>query len=145
MPTLHPLLERQLKRSGLTDYSEPPSKDIWLQVLERISQAYTQADQDRYVLERSLSVSSEEMQQEIGERKQAEAALQQAHENLMLQNRRLNRVNELFLATVEQLTQTIQRGARTDELTSTLKFLLNEFEQMDQQKPKNGHPSVEEK
>jgi PAS domain S-box-containing protein len=60
---MHSVLERQLRRVGLTDGSTLPDEDAWRELLERVDRAYTQMDQDRYLLERSLSVSSREMQE----------------------------------------------------------------------------------
>ena len=60
---MHPLLKRQLKRLGLIDPALPPSPEIWQRFLERISNAYTEADQGRELLEQSLALSSKEMQQ----------------------------------------------------------------------------------
>ncbi|WLT31832.1 PAS domain S-box protein [Geothrix sp. PMB-07] len=57
---LHSLLQRQLKRSGL-DADALPEGSPLRDLLERISRSYAEADQDRYTLERSLAVSSEEM------------------------------------------------------------------------------------
>jgi signal transduction histidine kinase len=57
------LLQRQLRRSGLAGPEKPPSAEQWRELLERIDRSYTLADQDRYTLERSLDVSSGEMQQ----------------------------------------------------------------------------------
>ena len=57
---LHPLLVRQLERCGLASASV--SHDAaWAAFLERVNKAYTQADEDRYLMERSLSISSAEM------------------------------------------------------------------------------------
>jgi signal transduction histidine kinase len=58
---LHPLLRRQLKRLGL-DEGSPPGEKAWAQLLERVSRAYGESDQDRYALERSLSVSSRDLE-----------------------------------------------------------------------------------
>jgi PAS domain S-box-containing protein len=58
----HRLLRRQLKKIGL-DEQQPPSSAEWQQVLERIDRSYQEADQDRYLLERSLAISSQEMQE----------------------------------------------------------------------------------
>jgi PAS domain S-box-containing protein len=66
---MHPLFSRQLARLGIAEDS-PPSPDAWAKLLERISLAYTEADQARYVLERSLEMSSREMQ-ELYERHRA--------------------------------------------------------------------------
>jgi len=60
---MHPLLKRQIKRLGSADLTVPPSPEKWNQLLERISNAYTEADQGRELLERSLALSSKEMQQ----------------------------------------------------------------------------------
>ncbi len=58
---LHPLLARQIRRCGIQEPElQPPS---WGQLLERVSAAYQQADDDRYLLERSLAISSTEMAQ----------------------------------------------------------------------------------
>jgi diguanylate cyclase (GGDEF)-like protein/PAS domain S-box-containing protein len=65
---LHPLLHRQLARLGLTA-DRPPQcgpgtafgAKQWRDLLTRISVAYTDADNDRYTLERSIDVSGHEM------------------------------------------------------------------------------------
>jgi len=57
---LHALLLRQLKRSGLDAETIPVGSPL-AELLERVSRSYAEADQDRYTLERSLAVSSEEM------------------------------------------------------------------------------------
>lgn len=63
MNTLHPLLARQLQRVGIADGDAAPSAAQWRALLERVSRAYQEADQDRYLLERSQDLVSEEMQQ----------------------------------------------------------------------------------
>jgi diguanylate cyclase (GGDEF)-like protein/PAS domain S-box-containing protein len=57
---LHPLLARQLRRLGLDD-ADAPDAAGWRAVLERVSQAYSAGDQDRYLLERSQELASGEM------------------------------------------------------------------------------------
>jgi signal transduction histidine kinase/DNA-binding response OmpR family regulator len=101
---IHSLLKRQLKRIGILDEATPPSAEAWQQFLERVSRAYVEADQERYLLERSLAISSREtqelyenlrqssesriavlyaaVQQELAERKRAEQALLQQNEHL---------------------------------------------------------------
>lgn len=57
---LHALLKRQLKRLGL----EPgaiPADSGWTALLQRVSRAYEEHDQERYLLERSQDLASEEM------------------------------------------------------------------------------------
>jgi diguanylate cyclase (GGDEF)-like protein/PAS domain S-box-containing protein len=64
---MHSLLTRQLKKLGLADTQMRPDAKAWIAFLDRVSQSYTQADQDRYLLERSLSISSREMQELSGD------------------------------------------------------------------------------
>ena len=58
----HHLLERQLRRLRLGTDSVP-SLEQWRQLLEQIDRTYAEADQDRYLLECSLSTSSHEMKE----------------------------------------------------------------------------------
>ncbi len=60
MLVMHPLLKRQLKKSGIVENASP-DVETWLRLVERVGQSYTEADQERYLLERSLSISSREM------------------------------------------------------------------------------------
>ena len=57
---LHPLLTRQLRRLGL-DETAAPAAGLWRALLERVSCAYREFDQDRYLLERSQELASGEM------------------------------------------------------------------------------------
>jgi len=57
---LHPLLQRQLRRLGLVA-GAAPDVAAFDQLLTRISQAYADTDQDRYLLERTQAVASLEM------------------------------------------------------------------------------------
>src|SRR3990170_6757607 len=58
---VHPLLNRQLNRIGLTEGA--PTVAAWRKLVESVSRTYKQADEDRYTLERSMAVSSRELQQ----------------------------------------------------------------------------------
>jgi PAS domain S-box-containing protein len=60
---MHALLKRQLKHLGLSEDTLPPDPAAWRALLARVDAAYAQADQDRYTLERSLDISSNEMQE----------------------------------------------------------------------------------
>ena len=61
---LHPLLRRQARRAGIADPSRPPEDDVaWRDFLGRIGRTFESAERDRYLLERSLELSSEEMQE----------------------------------------------------------------------------------
>ncbi len=59
---LHSLLKRQLKKSGVAD-NAMPTINQWQDFLEHINKAYNEVDQERYLIERSLTMSSREMQQ----------------------------------------------------------------------------------
>lgn len=58
---MHRSVRRLLKRLDL-DAETPPSDEAWAALLERLDQTFTTQDRDRYLLERSLQLSSEEMQ-----------------------------------------------------------------------------------
>ncbi len=60
---MHPLLKRQLKKLGLANLTELPTRETWERLLVRVSQSYTESDQGRSLLERSLQLSSTEMRQ----------------------------------------------------------------------------------
>lgn len=57
---LHPLLLRQLKRAGITNDSALMTPEFE-KLLAFVSNGYTEADEGRYIVERSLEISSEEM------------------------------------------------------------------------------------
>ena len=59
---LHSLLQRQLKKCKL-DENTSPSGEKWKSFLERVSRSYTESDHEKYLLERSLTISSQEMQE----------------------------------------------------------------------------------
>ncbi len=58
---VHPVLVRQLRKAGITDTSRPVDPVSFAELIRRISSAYTSADFDRYLLERSIDLSSDEM------------------------------------------------------------------------------------
>ena len=58
----HHLLERQLRRFGIGSDSSP-TMEQWRRFLEYVDRTYAEADQDRYLLECSLSTSSHEMKE----------------------------------------------------------------------------------
>src|ERR1700730_1450876 len=64
---MHSLLQRPLNKAVLTNLITGPDREAWLTaLLDRVNQSYTDADQERYLLERSLSISSREMQELSG-------------------------------------------------------------------------------
>ncbi len=56
------VLCRQLRREGLTYEQLPVELSQWQGVLDRVAEAYEQDRKDRYLMERSLALSSSEMQ-----------------------------------------------------------------------------------
>lgn len=60
MVSVHPILLRQIKRAGLTGDTSP-NDEQWRVLIAMISQAYKAGDEERYLMERSLTVSSREM------------------------------------------------------------------------------------
>ena len=69
---MHKVLERQLRRLGITGL---PTEDQWAKLLCRVDRAYVEADQDRYTLERSLDLSSTEMRKRFSALRDAQEAL----------------------------------------------------------------------
>jgi PAS domain S-box-containing protein len=59
---LHPLLSRQLQRCRLSEHELPSSPEAWSALLERIGAAFREADEERQLTERSIEISSAEMQ-----------------------------------------------------------------------------------
>ena len=60
---MHDLLARQLRSLDLDPDSVPQGPGAWQRLLDKVASSYDAADQSRYLLERSLAVSSEEMRQ----------------------------------------------------------------------------------
>ena len=60
---LHPLLARQLRRTGLDVDRLPTDLAAWQQLLGRIGRAYGDTDQERELMQRSQDLASQEMAQ----------------------------------------------------------------------------------
>ncbi|MFN0058558.1 MAG: two-component system sensor histidine kinase NtrB [Planctomycetota bacterium] len=58
---LHALLKRHLARLDLCPETPPNSQEVWEAFLQRVSRAYAESDDGRYLMERSLAISSAEM------------------------------------------------------------------------------------
>jgi signal transduction histidine kinase/ActR/RegA family two-component response regulator len=110
---LDPLLLRQLKRLGILDPEVPPDPRTWSRLLEKIASTYRDHEDGYELLERSLSISSEEMMQlnqslrdsQAGlaaERDKLEAARASALESL--------RVKGEFLANMSHEVRTPMNG-----------------------------------
>jgi PAS domain S-box-containing protein len=59
---MHNLLKKQMVRIGVKENSVP-TWDQWREFINCIDRSYTEADQDRYLIERSMEISSREMRQ----------------------------------------------------------------------------------
>jgi len=59
---LHSILNRQLKKLELTE-TAPPSAEQWHLFLERVERAYFELEKERDLIERSLTISTSEMQE----------------------------------------------------------------------------------
>ncbi len=76
----HPLLDQLLRRVGASE-SEPPPLDTWRELLGHLSQMYYESEQDRDTLERSIEISSRDMQrlyQDLKRRTESERVEQEA-------------------------------------------------------------------
>jgi prefoldin subunit 5 len=67
----------------------------------------------------------------ITERVMAEEALTEAYQNLDKQNKQLERVQELFRSTLDQVSDTVRRGAVQAELTEYIEFVQTQFDRLD--------------
>jgi len=61
-PATHRTLARQLRRLGIRD-DAAPSQEVWSDLVAVLSRTYASAEEDRYLLERSLDISSREMEE----------------------------------------------------------------------------------
>jgi PAS domain S-box-containing protein len=114
---LHPLFSRQLARLGI-DPSAPIPPEAWSRLLSRISQTYTEADEARYLLERSLDVSSREMQ-ELYEKTRASSDYMLAFERDKL---------AAVLRSVAAGVLTLDRGSRVATMNPAAERLLGVIE-----------------
>ena len=73
---MHNVLERQLRKIGIV--GEPPTAEQWSRFLARVDAAYSDADRDRYTLERALDLSSGEMRKRFAELRDAQKQLMAA-------------------------------------------------------------------
>jgi diguanylate cyclase (GGDEF)-like protein len=88
----HPVLQRLLKKLELSADSAPNAK-AWARFLERVDRSYRDNDQDRYIVERSLEISSDEMRDTT---RQLQSALEQVR-NLSLTDELTGLRNRRFL------------------------------------------------
>jgi diguanylate cyclase (GGDEF)-like protein/PAS domain S-box-containing protein len=93
MMDLHSLLRRQLKRLAI-DPELPPDAAGWSELLQRVSRAYDEHDQESYLLERSQDLASQEMAALYAtvraDRDQLESRVRERTEALRLSESRLS-------------------------------------------------------
>ncbi len=128
---MHRVLERQLRKLGIGD--DPPNAEQWKALLQRIDTVYTAADQDRYTLERSLDLSSNEMKKRFAELRTAQAKLVEASRKAgmadvatsVLHNigNVLNSVN-----VSSQIITALVKASASTRLTKTLELLTSKPE-----------------
>lgn len=99
---IHPLLRRQLKKAGLTNPMQPPAPELWARLLNNFSHYYAETEEERYRLERSLNLCSEEMQQLY-------RSLAEKVEQLNAKNEELARKNRELERSRDQLTRSHER------------------------------------
>ena len=58
---IHKLLKRQLEKANIKSDKKPENDEQWLEFITRVNNAYIEADQERYINERSMAISSREM------------------------------------------------------------------------------------
>ncbi|MCE0724112.1 sensor histidine kinase [Legionella resiliens] len=58
---IHKLLKRQLEHSHIGQDNKPETDEQWETFIKRVNNAYMEADQERYLHERSMRISSREM------------------------------------------------------------------------------------
>lgn len=80
---LHRLLARQLRRLDVQANQLPPSLETWQEFLNFVNKAYVEADQERYLLERSMEISSRELLALNEKRKKNETEILDLHQKLL--------------------------------------------------------------
>ncbi|SKB13874.1 Two-component system sensory histidine kinase [Planktothrix sp. PCC 11201] len=78
---MHYALQRQLKRLGLDQQTPPVDITTWQEFLEVVNHSYHEADRERNLIERSLTLSSREMLELYNQQTQESAARLQAERN----------------------------------------------------------------
>ena len=73
------LIKRQMRKNGLSLDECPKNEEEWKEFINLISNTYDEFEQDRYLLERSLELSSQEMHEKFEKNKQMSMQLVQAN------------------------------------------------------------------
>lgn len=72
------------------------------------------------------------IKRQVAQREKAEVALQRTDSELEAQNRRLERANEFFRSTLDQMDETINRGGDQAEMATYLKQARQQFDRLEQ-------------
>ncbi len=107
---MHPLLARQLDRLGLSPDAQPDAAS-WARLIGRIDAAYTQADQAREMVERSMTLSSREMQ-DLHDR--LRVANDELEHKVRSRTDELQRLNESLRAEVDERRRTEAALAKSE-------------------------------
>ena len=75
---MNKILVRQLKRLGLDLDSPPKNKEEWWDLLESVNNYYDQCEEEQYLLERSIEISSREINERAEKNKELGLELAQA-------------------------------------------------------------------
>ncbi|HSS96470.1 MAG TPA: EAL domain-containing protein, partial [Terriglobales bacterium] len=136
---MHKILWRQLKRLRIEE-NLPPDLDDWEKFLLSVDHTYRQADQDRYLLERSLAISSRETQDLYNEEKRrVEEALltsegkyrtlfEQAGDSIFIIDAQSRKILEVNQIAADKLGYTREEllAMKVDEINPPEQFARNE-------------------
>jgi len=129
---MHSLLERQIKRClGENAVMTPELKEF----LSRVDEAYTSADADRLIIERTLDLMSKELTErnddlrnELEERQRAEKKLEEAHK-YMLQSEKMASIGQLAAGVAHEINNPI--GFVYSNLGTLEKYVQDAFSMLE--------------
>lgn len=125
---MHNVLARQLRRLGISLDEPPTDVATWKDFLERVEGYYEDADRSRYLLERSLRVSSDELNEanrSLMAMSAAKIERSEAHYRDLFRLSRVPTWEENFEAAVP-----IMEGLRADGVTDLESYLLDHPEML---------------
>ena len=110
---MHRVLARQFRRLGLTLDQPPEDIASWKRFVQKVESAYEEADRSRYLLERSLEVSSRELldaNRQIQEQAQARVDRFEAHYRDLFRQTRVPTWEEDFQPAATRLQELRKEG-----------------------------------